>query len=198
MTPDRWRQIEQVYQTALEREESDRSGYLDRACAGDDDLRREVESLLASHERAGSFIESPPDDLVAGMIAEAQARSMIGRTLGHYQLRSRVGAGGMGEVYLAQDLHLGRKVALKLLLKEFTLDRERVHRFHQEVRAASGLNHPNIITIYEIGEIGEAHFIATEFVEGSTLRQRMESNRLKLHVTLDVAIQVASASVSPS
>ncbi len=196
MTPERWQQIEKIYHNALDLAQKERYGFLDQACACDGDLRREVESLLASHERAGSFIESPPDDLVAGMIAEAQARSMIGRTLGHYQLRALLGAGGMGEVYLAQDTHLERKVALKLLPEEFTKDRERVRRFQQEARAASALNHPNILTIFEIGQEDDLHFIATEFIDGQTLRQRQSSEPLKLGEALNVAVQVTSALIA--
>jgi eukaryotic-like serine/threonine-protein kinase len=117
---------------------------------------------------------------------------MIGKTLSHYQVTEKLGAGGMGEVYLAQDTQLGRNVALKLLPAQFTQDEDRLRRFEQEARAASALNHPNIITIYEIGQVGDAHFIATEFVDGQTLRQQMTS-RLRLSEALHVVIQVAGA-----
>jgi serine/threonine-protein kinase len=117
---------------------------------------------------------------------------MIGKTLSHYQVTEKLGAGGMGEVYLAQDTQLRRKVALKLLPAQFTKDEDRLQRFEQEACAASALNHPNIITIYEIGQVGDAHFMATEFIEGQTLRQQMAS-RMSLTETLDVVIQVASA-----
>src|SRR5688500_10635257 len=114
-------------------------------------------------------------------------------TLTHYRIVSKLGAGGMGEVYLAEDTRLGRKVALKLLPAGFTGDADRLRRFRQEARAASALNHPNILTIHEIGSEDGAHFMATEFVEGETLRQRMASARMNLGEALDVAIQVASA-----
>jgi eukaryotic-like serine/threonine-protein kinase len=117
---------------------------------------------------------------------------MIGKTLSHYQVTEKLGAGGMGEVYLAQDTQLRRKVALKLLPAQFTKDEDRLHRFEQEAYAASALNHPNIITIHEIGQVGDSHFIATEFIDGQTLRQQMTS-RLRLTEALDVVIQVASA-----
>jgi len=117
---------------------------------------------------------------------------MIGKTLSHYQVTEKLGAGGMGEVYLAQDTHLRRKVALKLLPVEFTKDEDRLHRFGQEAYAASALNHPNIITIHEIGQAGDSHFIATEFIDGQTLRRQMTS-RMRLTEVLDVVIQVASA-----
>jgi eukaryotic-like serine/threonine-protein kinase len=121
-----------------------------------------------------------------------QPDSMIGKTLSHYQVTEKLGQGGMGEVYLAQDTHLRRKVALKLLPAQFTNDADRLHRFEQEAYAASALNHPNILTIYEIGQVSDSHFIATEFIDGQTLRQQMTS-RLRLTEALDVVIQVASA-----
>ena len=121
---------------------------------------------------------------------------MIGKTLSHYQVTEKLGQGGMGEVYLAQDTQLRRKVAIKLLPAQFTKDEDRLHRFEQEAYAASALNHPNIITIYEIGQVGDSHFIATEFVDGQTLRQQMTS-RMSLIETLDVVIQVASAHWRP-
>src|SRR4026208_1756802 len=113
---------------------------------------------------------------------------MIGKTFSHYQVTDKLGKGGMGEVYLAQDTHLRRKVALKLLPTQFTKDKDRLHRFEQEAYAASALNHPNLITIYEIGQVGASHFIATEFVDGQTLRQQMTS-RTRLTEALDIAIQ---------
>src|SRR3989454_6876463 len=114
-------------------------------------------------------------------------------SLSHYRIVAKLGAGGMGEVYLAEDTRLKRKVALKLLPAEFTQDEDRVRRFEQEAQAASALNHPNIITIYEIGEVDGTHFIATEFINGLTLRQQMANTQMKLAAALDLAMQVASA-----
>ena len=122
-----------------------------------------------------------------------QADSMIGKTLSHYQVTEKLGKGGMGEVYLAQDTHLRRKVALKLLPAQFTKDEDRLHRFEQEAYAASALNHPNILTIYEIGRVDELRFIATEFIDGQTLRQRMAQEKMSLRDMLDITIQIASA-----
>lgn len=116
-----------------------------------------------------------------------------GSIIGHYTVVSRLGKGGMGEIYLAEDSRLGRKVAIKLLPEALTKDQEQVRRFEQEARAASALNHPNIITIYEVGEAGPAHFIATEYIDGETLRERLNRERMSLDEILDVAIQIASA-----
>ena len=116
-----------------------------------------------------------------------------GTRLGRYEIRTQIGAGGMGEVYLAQDLSLRRSVAIKLLPAERTQDEDRLRRFEQEACAASGLNHPNILTIHEIGVEGETHFIATEFIDGESLRQRMTSSDMKLREMLDIVIQVAAA-----
>jgi serine/threonine protein kinase len=192
MEPDRWRQIESLYYTALERDATERGAFLIEACAGDDELRREVESLLAVHERTEGFMAAPALEVAAQLIAEDLEHIMSGRIISHYQVLSLLGTGGMGEVYLAEDTRLGRKVALKLLPQIFTQDRERVLRFQQEARAASALNHPNILTIYEVGEFEGRHFIATEFIDGQTLRTLMNA-LVKLRAVLDVATQVASA-----
>src|SRR5499426_1061164 len=197
MNPDRWRQIGQLYHTALELEPTAHAAFLDKACDGDDELRREVESLLHAHEQADGFIAGKVAGVVAEMAARQRATSFVGRSFGHYQTLSLIGAGGMGEVYLAEDTRLGRKVALKLLPAAFTQDKERVRRFKQEARAASSLNHPNILTIHEIGEAstaeGGAHYIVSEFVEGETLRALLRSGRLGVSKATAIAGQVAGA-----
>src|SRR5438477_550023 len=193
MRPERWQQIDQLLEVALDHPPAERAAFLARACAGDETLRRKVESLLRSDEAAQSFIEAPAVGLAAEVLAEQQARLRTGQQLGHYQILSRLGAGGMGEVYLAQDTRLGRKVALKILPTRFTQDAERLRRFEQEARAASALNHPNILTIHEIGQVDATHYIVTEFIDGQPLRQRMNSAKLMLSEALDVAVQVASA-----
>ena len=192
MTPERYEQIGRLYQAALEREPSGRAAFLAEACGADEGLRREVASLLAAHEQASNFIEQPPDDVAAGW--QAASSPLQERSFAHYQMLSHLGKGGMGEVWLGEDTLLGRKVALKLLPAEFTVDAERVRRFAQEARAASALNHPNIITIHEIGEIENTHYIATEYVEGGTLRQQMDGGRpMEVQKALDVILQVAGA-----
>jgi eukaryotic-like serine/threonine-protein kinase len=193
MKAERYREIEELYHEALERTPDERRNFLEQACGDDLALRREVESLLGYDERAAQFIETPPDDVAAAMLADEQKQSRLGRTIGHYQIVSLVGAGGMGEVYLAEDTRLKRRVALKLLPGEFTADPNRVRRFEQEARAASALNHPNIITIHEIGQIDETHYMVTEFIDGETLRERLSQGRMELSPALEVILQVASA-----
>src|SRR5215216_4869183 len=193
MTPERWLQLKQIFQSALERNPAERSAFLSRACAGDAALRSEVESLISSHDQAGDSIEAMAVEAATEMLSADQTGSIVGKQIGHYQVLSLIGRGGMGEVFLAQDASLGRRVALKLLRSEFTRDEDRLRRFRQEARAASALNHPNILTIYEIGSEDSTHLMATEYVEGETLRQRMAGARMKLGEALDVAIQVASA-----
>src|SRR3989440_9197180 len=193
MTPEHWQRIKALLESALERKPDERSAFLNEACAGDSSLRNEIESLITSHEQAGGFIASPAFALMAESLTSNGTESVAGQTLGHYKVIEQIGTGGMGEVYLAEDTRLSRKVALKVLPDYFTKDDERVRRFQQEARAASALNHPNIITIYEIGEIDSRHFIATEFIEGETLRQRMTKSQMKIAEVLDVAAQVAWA-----
>src|SRR5437867_6255631 len=194
MTPERWQQVKQIFQSAIERPPSERGGFISEACADDLELRSEVESLISSHDQAGTqSIEAIAAQVATDLITDHKASSIVGTHIAHYEVLSQIGRGGMGEVYLAQDNSLGRKVALKLLRSDFTGIEERLRRFQQEARAASALNHPNILTIYEIGHDGSLHFMATEYVEGETLRQHISRARMTLGQTLDVAVQVASA-----
>src|SRR6266576_6155666 len=152
MTPERWQQVKQIFQSALERNPAERSAFLNQACADDPALRSEVESLISSHNQAGDSIEAMAAEAATEMLADdPPAGPIVGKQIGHYQVLSCIGRGGMGEVFLAHDTSLGRKVALKLLRSDFTRIEERLRRFQQEARAASALNHPNILTIHEIG-----------------------------------------------
>jgi serine/threonine protein kinase/Tol biopolymer transport system component len=209
MERDRWENIERIYYAALEHEPEARDAFLDEACAGDAELRREVAGLLACDLPNDSFIQSPAIEIAArAMVAEplieALSKPMESLNTGYqidvYQLLAPIGRGGMGEVYLALDTRLGRKVAIKLLPAAFTTDADRTYRFAREARAASALNHPNIITVHEIGEAatetGSMRYIVTEYVEGETLRQRMESmpgRRMKPSEAIDIAMQIAAA-----
>ncbi|HEX7295870.1 MAG TPA: protein kinase, partial [Pyrinomonadaceae bacterium] len=191
MTPERWQRIKFVLQSALELQPHERSSFLDAECDGDDGLRAEVESLMVSHEQASDFIEAPAYELMAESLR--QNESIVGHELGPYRVTERVGAGGMGEVYVAEDRRLGRRVALKILLSHYTRDDERVRRFQREARAASALNHPNILTIHEVGEFSDRYFIITELIEGSTLRKHLATKRVRCSEALEIAIQIASA-----
>jgi len=193
MTPEGWQRVKAIFQEAIQLAPGERTVFLAGACQGDDALRQEVESLITSHEKSGEFIDAPAYQAAAEMIVDSRAELKSGQTIGSYEIVSFLSRGGMGEVYLAQDRRLSRKVALKILPGSFTKDNDRLGRFEQEARAASALNHPNIITIYEILETNSTHIIATEFVEGETLRQRLSQSRLPLMLSLNIAIQVADA-----
>jgi serine/threonine protein kinase len=197
MTPERWQQIDRLFHSALEHPLNDRTDFLRHECGDDEFLRLEVESLIESHEQSDGFIANPVEDLAAEFLGHVRRRLSPGQMLGHYTITALLGAGGMGEVYLARDEKLGRKIALKLLPTEFTNQEERVRRFESEARSASALNHPNIITIYEIGQSDSSHFIATEFIDGQTLRQHMSGVRgtsdMDFSHILDITIQIGSA-----
>ena len=193
MNPERWEKLDQLFHAALECGPAERTALLDKACAGDEALRKHVDALLAAHAEAGSFIENPAFEVEAQSLAQAQTKPHVNAIVGHYRIIKSLGAGGMGEVYLAQDTILGRKVALKLLPQYFTADTERLRRFEQEARTASALNHPNIVTIHEIGHDGSLHFIAQEFVEGVTVSKHLGGQPLALNEALEVSMQVASA-----
>ena len=197
MTPERWQQIDRLLNETLERQPPERANFLAQATLGDDELRREVESLLKFHGQSESFIETPPAEIAADWLQKREART--DHAISHYQLVREIGRGGMGVVYLANDTRLNRQVALKLLLEKLTKDANRVRRFQREARAVSALNHPNIITIYEVGqttESGGEHFIAAEFVDGQTLREKCKSGGLALSQALDVLMQTCAALTS--
>jgi serine/threonine protein kinase/tetratricopeptide (TPR) repeat protein len=193
MTPERWHQVKEIFYSALEHEPAQRYSFLSSACGDDELLRREVESLISSHEKDGSFIDSPAYQVVAESLTGQPDEFKPGQSIAQYKIIRQLGVGGMGEVYLAADQKIGRKVALKLLPSHFTHDEQRVRRFQQEARAVVALNHPNIVTIHDIGEAEGISFIAVEFIEGETLRQHMMSGPMKLGQALELAIQVVSA-----
>ena len=193
MDTEREQHITSIFHAAIEREADERAAFLNEACAGDASLRREVEALVAAHNSAGSFIASPAYERGAELLAGERDGSLAGQSFGQYRLLSLLGAGGMGEVYLAEDTRLDRRVALKVLPSHLTTDQTQVGRFQQEARAASALNHPNIVTIYEINEAAGTHYIATEYIEGMTLRSRLARGETTISEALDIAIQIASA-----
>ncbi len=196
MMPARLQRIEAIFHAALDQEPDQIGAFLATACEGDALMRGKVEALIASHQRAGAFIEFQLPALRRRLLNMEQPELLVGQTIGHYEISKRIGAGGMGEVYLATDITAGRRAALKLLPTRFTGDAERLKRFEQEARALVGLNHPNILTVYEIGEDRSTHYIASELIGGETLRQRFDRGPMETEDAIDVAIQVASALVA--
>src|SRR6478672_5335105 len=193
MKAERWKQVNDLFQSAVERAPEERAAFLDQACHDDEGLRREVETLLTSYERSENFIELPAFEVAPELVTNDGADALVGKVIGHYQIESLLGVGGMGEVYLARDERLGRKVALKLLPERLTADETQLSRFKTEARSASALNHQNILTVYEIGAEGNRQFIATEFIEGTTLRASLACGSMNLHAAVEIAVQVASA-----
>jgi serine/threonine protein kinase len=193
MTPERWQQVEEVLQAALDRAPAERAAFLEQVCAGDAELQTEASSLASAYDAAADFIEEPAIAQDAHVILGDHSLNYIGQEIGPYKIIDRLGSGGMGEVYLAQDPRLDRMVALKVLPTYFVSDDTRLRRFQREARAASALNHPNILTIHEVGELEGVHFIATEFINGNTIRESIASDELSLTDVLDIVTQVASA-----
>ena len=195
MTPEQWQQVKAVFYEARERHGEARASYLAKACADDAVLREEVEAMLAEEAATeDDFLLQPAVAAVAPALVSVEEKSFAeGQRLGQYEIQRKLGEGGMGRVYLARDVRLGRAVALKTLRAEYCGNAERVRRFQQEARAASALNHPNILTIYEVAREDKQDFIATEFVEGQTLRALLNKGDLTLGAVLDIVIQVAQA-----
>lgn len=192
MKPERWDEIDEILQSALEHSPAEREAYLAKACAGDEQLRREVLTLMASHEQAGSFLALPALQ-GSGDVFEDEPKLKAGNLIGAYRITRPIGRGGMGEVYLGMHTTQSREVALKILPHHFLDDVQRVQRFRREAQAVLALNHPNVVTVYDIGEAEGVHFISTEFVEGQTLRERLMTTRLTIEEAIDIALQVASA-----
>ena len=192
VTTDRWRRIESLCHAALARPSVERQAFLDETCGDDAALRAEVESLLAGAESSPWFLERPAVDIAPKPPGESHEAALVGRTLSHYQVLSLLGAGGMGEVYLARDPRLDRTVALKILPGELAADPDRMQRFTREAKAASALNHPNVATIYDVGESDGISFIVMEHVEGETLLARI-SRRMTPPEVVDIAVQAADA-----
>jgi eukaryotic-like serine/threonine-protein kinase len=192
MNSDRWNRIEHLYYSALELDAGDRETFLEQQSFGDDSLKDEVLSLLASADRQDSFMEEPAVPLALEVL-RSETTGMVGETIARYRIVDVLGHGGMGEVYLAHDPSLNRKVALKLLPATITDNQLRVLRFQQEARAASAIAHPNVAHIYEIGEANGLHYITMEYVKGATLRELLKTRALDEAKALEVAKQVANA-----
>jgi len=191
----RWEQVEQLYHATLEKAINERAAFLANASGGDEELRREVESLLAFEQRAEQFIESPAVEVAGRLMAQKpRAKVSVGQLIHQYRIVQPIGAGGMGEVYLAEDTRLNRNVALKFLPHHLVEDKDHLRRFEQEARAVAALSHPNVCTIHEVIETAEhGHCIVMEYVDGITLREQIAKGRMKVADVLDIAIQIASA-----
>jgi len=194
MPDSHWENLKAIFHAALALPLHEREAYLEQASNGDLELRQAVESLLKSHEETNHFVDSPAYQAAAEMLVD-ETDFEANQSVGHYRIVSLLGEGGMGRVYLAEDTKLHRPVALKFLSRNFTQDQDRLRRFEQEARAASALNHPNILTIYEIGESEDQRYIATELIEGETLRERLHTE-LGVDDALEISIQIASALVA--
>src|ERR1051326_3751037 len=205
MNPDRWKQIDNLLQSALERPPEERNHFLRSACAGDEALEAEVQSLLQAQLQAGHFLERPAIEVAAQALtvlgngniqesfsepAEGAARSLPSH-IGHYRIISLVGKGGMGEVYRAHDSKLGRDVALKVLPNKFANDPDRLSRFQREAQLLATLNHPNILTIYDVGTHEGSPYVVSEMLEGETLHSRLLKGMLPLRKATDYALQLA-------
>jgi eukaryotic-like serine/threonine-protein kinase len=197
ITHERWQRIKEIFYSAQDRTPAERKDFLNEACGDDASMREEVEALLTADAGNDNFLTSPAYEFAAGMFASEAAEFAAGQTVGRYEILCSLGAGGMGQIYLARDGHLGRNIALKLISQEFATDSKRVLRFEQEARAASALNHPNVCVIHEIGITDQGrHFIAMEYIQGTTLRDHLARGPLKPVEALQIAIQVGAALAS--
>jgi eukaryotic-like serine/threonine-protein kinase len=197
ITHDRWQRIKEIFHSAQEHPPAERSDFLNEVCGDDMSLREEVEALLTADAGNDNFLTSPAFEFAAGMLSGEGTEFAAGETVGRFEILCSLGAGGMGQIYLARDAQLSRNIALKLIAQEFATDYRRVLRFEQEARAASALNHPNVCVIHEIGITDEGrHFIAMEYIQGTTLRDHLARGPLKTLEALQVAIQVGTALAS--
>lgn len=197
ITHDRWQQIKEIFHSAQERPPAERPDFVSEVCGGDTLLREDVEALLNADAGNDNFLTSPAYEFAAGMLASDEAEFAAGEKVGRYEILCSLGAGGMGQIYLARDAQLGRNIALKLISQEFASDIQRVLRFEQEARAASALNHPNVCVIHDIGITDKGrHFISMEYIQGATLRDHLANGPLKPLEALQIAIQVGTALAS--
>src|SRR5262245_14446962 len=192
MSPNRWEQINRIYDAAVDVEEKKRASFLEEACGEDAELRQEVESLLAYDRQAKHFINQPALQATAEKLA-SEPPSLVGRRLGPYQIQSVLGAGGMGEVYKARDTRLNRTVAIKVLPRYLSERADLRQRFEREARAIAGLNHPNICALYDVGREEGIDFLVMEYVEGETLSHRLRKGPLPTEQLLRTAVDIATA-----
>jgi eukaryotic-like serine/threonine-protein kinase len=195
ITHDKWPRIKEIFQAAQGLGAAERVNFLNQACAGDESIRADVEALLTADASNEDFLSAPAYEFAAGILAAGgESEFAAGTKVGRYTILCPLGAGGMGQIYLAEDAQLGRKIALKLISPEFATDPRRVYRFEQEARAASALNHPNVCIIHEIAVTDAGrHFIAMEYIQGITLRDQLSRGALTVYEALNIAVQVGAA-----
>jgi serine/threonine protein kinase len=190
---EHWATVKRIHQSALDKDPPERAAFVRASCGDNQTVLRDVQSLLSYEADAESFLERPAMDLARRSSSEPHENTLAGRTLSHYHVVSLLGAGGMGEVYLARDPRLDRTVAIKILPGDLAEDPERMQRFEREARAASALNHPNVATIYDVGDSDGVHFIVMEHVEGETVAARVAGRSLLPAAVVDIAVQAADA-----
>src|SRR5688572_28887274 len=191
-TPEDWQRAKEIFEEALARPGAERDTFLDQACDGDQSLRQEVESLLKSYGEAESFMEAPAVHSAANSLAGDENKLSVGQRISHYEILALLGEGGMGEVYLARDSKLDRKVAIKILPRYFAMEAGRLQRFRHEARTASTLNHPHICVIHEISETDDGRpFISMEYIEGVTLNEKIHHEQTDLKKLLRYLQHVA-------
>ena len=193
MTNENWQQVREIFDGALRQKSERREGFVNQACGGDEILLAEVESLLASFDSAEDFLETPAIAEVADQLLTESRQFSNGQLLGRYEIIGQIGAGGMGEVYLARDKQLNRRVALKVLHQNLSADNQANRRLLREAQAAALFDHPNICAIYEISETDDCSFIVMQYVEGETLADILAKERLSVETSLDLAIQIVDA-----
>ncbi len=196
MNAERLAQVEYIYHAVLEVAEDEWPSFLTNSCGVDKELRREVESLLSFSDKPHSLIDVLPLDVAAELVRDNHRPNIVGKKIKHYKILSQIGTGGMGDVFLAKDTILERNVAIKFVSTQFSQDAAGLKRFIREAKAASSLNHPNIITVHEVGKTKDTPFIATEFIEGKTLRKVLDNGGLQFEESIDIVVQVASALVA--
>src|ERR1044072_5766717 len=193
ITHDRWQRIKEIFVSAQARPPAERSDYLNEVCRDDPSVREEVQALLTADADNDDFLSSPAYEFAAGMLADEPSEFVAGQKIGRFEILCSLGAGGMGQSSLAHDANLGRKIALKLIAREFATDSRRVQRFEQEARAASALNHPNVCVITDVGQTETGrHFIAMGCIEGIILRDQLALCTFKPLEALQVTLQVGA------